>query len=80
MATIEERVIQLESIFQQFAVVVSNMVTREELRAAIETSEKRLLAEMRAEIREAELRIIKWNVTTIIASVPVAVAAIKLLP
>ena len=87
MATIEERVIQLEGIFQQFAVVVGNMVTREELRAAIETSEKRLLAEqgrlaaeMRAEIRGFANRIIKWNVATIIASVAVAVAAIKLLP
>lgn len=94
MTTIEERVIQLEGIFQQFAVVVGNMVTREELRAAIETSEKRLLAEqgrlaaeqkrmmaeLRAEIRGFANRIIKWNVATIIASVAVAVAAIKLLP
>ena len=79
MTPIEERVSQLEGVFRQFAVVVSNMVTREELRAAVETSEQRLLAEMRAEIRAAELRIIKWNVGTIIASVALAVAAIKLL-
>ena len=79
MTPIEERVSQLEGVFRQFAVVVSNMVTREELRAAVETSEQRLLAEMRAEIRAAELRIIKWNVATIIASVALAVAAIKLL-
>ena len=69
----------MEGVFRQFAVVVSNMVTREELRAAVETSEQRLLAEMRAEIRAAELRIIKGNVGTIIASVALAVAAIKLL-
>ena len=79
MTPIEERVSQLEGVFRQFAVVVSNMVTREELRAAVETSEQRLLAEIRAEIRAAELRIIKWNVGTIIASVALAVAAIKLL-
>ena len=79
MTPIEERGRQLEGVFRQFAVVVSNMVTREELRAAVETSEQRLLAEMRAEIRAAELRIIKWNVGTIIASVALAVAAIKLL-
>ena len=79
MTPIEERVSQLEGVFRQFAVVVSNMVTREELRAAVETSEQRLLAEIRAEIRAAELRIIKWNVATIIASVALAVAAIKLL-
>ena len=80
MTTIEERLSQLEGVFRQFTLVVSNMVTREELRATIETSEKRLLAEMRAEIRAAELRIIRWNVATIIASVAVAIAAIKLLP
>ena len=87
MTTTEERVSHLEGVFHQFAVVVGNMVTREELRAAIETSEKRLLAEqgrlaaeLRAEIRGFADRIIKWNVVTIIASVALAVAAIKLLP
>ena len=79
MTPIEERGRPLEGVFRQFAVVVSNMVTREELRAAVETSEQRLLAEMRAEIRAAELRIIKGNVGTILASVALAVAAIKLL-
>ena len=79
-ATTEERLNQLESVFRQFTIVVSNMVTREEMRAAVETSENRVLAEMRAEIRAAELRIIKWNVGAIIAVAAVAIAAVKLLP
>ena len=78
--TTEERLSQLEGVFRQFTIVVSNLVTREEMRAAIATSENRVLAEMRAEIRAAELRIIKWNVGTIIAVAAVAIAAIKLLP
>ena len=78
--TTEERLNQLEGVFRQFTIVVSNMVTREEMRAAVATSENRVLAEMRAEIRAAELRIIKWNVGTIIAVAAVAIAAIKLLP
>lgn len=80
MNTTEERLSQLEGVFRQFTIVVSNMVTREEMRAAVETSENRVLAEMRAEIRAAELRIIKWNVGTIIAVAAVAIAAVKLLP
>ena len=80
MTTTEERISQLEGVFRQFTIVVSNMVTREEMRAAVETSENRVLAEMRAEIRAAELRIIKWNVGTIIAVAAVAIAAVKLLP
>ncbi len=59
--TTEERLSQLEGVFRQFTIVVSNMVTREEMRAA-------------------ELRIIKWNVGTIIAVAAVAIAAVKLLP
>ena len=78
--TTEERLSQLEGVFRQFTIVVSNMVTREEMRAAVETSENRVLAEMRAEIRAAELRIIKWNVGTIVAVAAVAIAAVKLLP
>lgn len=80
MTTTEERLSQLEGVFRQFTIVVSNMVTHEEMRAAVETSENRVLAEMRAEIRAAELRIIKWNVGTIIAVAAVAIAAVKLLP
>lgn len=80
MTTTDERLSQLEGVFRQFTIVVSNMVTREEMRAAVETSENRVLAEMRAEIRAAELRIIKWNVGTIIAVAAVAIAAVKLLP
>ena len=80
MTTTEERLNQLEGVFRQFTIVVSNMVTREEMRAAVATSENRVLAEMRAEIRAAELRIIKWNVGTIIAVAAVAIAAVKLLP
>lgn len=80
MTTTDERLSQLEGVFRQFTIVVSNMVTREEMRAAVETSENRVLAEMRAEIRAAELRIIKWNVGTIVAVAAVAIAAVKLLP
>ena len=80
MTTTEERISQLEGVFRQFTIVVSNMVTREEMRAAVATSENRVLAEMRAEIRAAELRIIKWNVGTIVAVAAVAIAAVKLLP
>ena len=80
MTTTDERISQLEGVFRQFTIVVSNMVTREEMRAAVATSENRVLAEMRAEIRAAELRIIKWNVGAIIAVAAVAIAAVKLLP
>ena len=80
MTTTDERLSQLAGVFRQFTIVVSNMVTREEMRAAVATSENRVLAEMRAEIRAAELRIIKWNVGTIIAVAAVAIAAVKLLP
>lgn len=72
----EERVSHPEGAFQQFAVVLSSMVTREEARAAIDAAENRL----RADIRAAELRIIRWNVGTIIAAAAVAIAAVKLLP
>ena len=61
---------------QQVSVMLSNMVTREEVRAAIDAAESRL----RADIRAAELRIIRWNVATIIAAAAVAIAAVKLLP
>lgn len=60
---------------QQVSVMLSNMVTREEVRAAIDAAESRL----RADIRAAELRIIRWNVATIIAAAAVAIAAVKLL-
>ena len=76
MTTTEERVSRLEGAFHQFSVVLSNMVTREEVRAAIDAAESRL----RADIRAAELRIIRWNVATIIATAAVAIAAVKLLP
>ena len=52
------------------------MVTREEVRAAIAAAENRL----RSDLRAAELRIIRWNVGTIIAAAAVAIAAVKLLP
>ena len=61
---------------QQFSVALSNIVTGEEVRAAIDAAESRL----RADIRAAELRIIRWNVATIIAAAAVAIAAVKLLP
>ena len=61
---------------QQFSVVLSNMVTREEVRAALDAAESRL----RTDIRAAELRIIRWNVATIIAATAVDIAAVKLLP
>lgn len=72
----EERVSHPEGAFQQFAVALSSMATREEARAAIDAAENRL----RADIRAAELRIIRWNVGTIIAAAAVAIAAVKLLP
>ena len=61
---------------QQFSVMLSNLATRKEVRAAIDAAESRL----RADLRAAELRIILWNVATIIAAAAVAIAAVKLLP
>ena len=76
MTTTKERSSCLEGAFQQFAVALGSMVTREEARAALDAAESRL----RADIRAAELRIIRWNVGTIIAAAAVAIAAVKLLP
>ena len=76
MTTTEERDSPLSGAFQQFSVLLSNMVTREEVRAAIAAAENRL----RSDIQAGELRIIRWNVGTIIAAAAVAIAAVKLLP
>ena len=76
MVSMEERTSRLEGAFEQFAFVVHNMVTKDELQVSIE----KLRAEMRAEIRAAELRITRWTVGSIFAASAIIIAAMKLLP
>ena len=76
MVSMEERTSRLEGAFEQFSVVVHNMVTKDELQVSIE----KLRAEMRAEIRAAELRITRWTVGSIFAASAIIIAAMKLLP
>ena len=76
MVSMEERTSRLEGAFEQFSVVVHNMVTKDELQVSIE----KLRAEMRAEIRAAELRITRWTVGSIFTASAIIIAAMKLLP
>ncbi len=83
MVSMEERTSRLEGAFEQFSVVVHNMVTKEESRAnkdELQASIEKLRAEMRAEIRAAELRTTRWTVGAIFAASAIIIAAMKLLP
>ena len=79
--TQEERISRLEGAYDAISVIVTNMVTKDELRSTAEmlraenqASENRLRAEMRA----AELRIIRWMVGTVFAASALVLAVMKL--
>ena len=92
--TQDERISRLEGAFETFSMVVANMVTKDELRASVETlraeqqgSVETLRAEMQAtaatlrtEMRAMELRIIRWMVGTVFAASGLVLAVVKLLP
>jgi hypothetical protein len=61
MVTLEERVSWLEGAFQQLMARMDTLPTRDEVRA---------------EIRESEVRMIKWMVGTMAAQAALTVAAI----
>ena len=66
MVTLEERVSWLEGAFQQLMARVETLPTRDEMRA-----------EMRAEIRVSEVRMIKWMVGMMVAQAALTVAAVS---
>ena len=81
--TQEERISKLEGAFETFSMVVANMVTKDELRASVETlrAENQATAEtLRTEMRAMELRIIRWMVGTVFAASGLVLAVVKLLP
>ncbi len=69
MTTLEERVSWLEGVFQQLMVRMETMPARDEMRA-----------EVRAEIKAAEVRLIKWMIGLAFTAVSVTVALVKLIP
>ena len=81
--TQEERISKLEGAFETFSMVVANMVTKDELRASVETlrAENQATAEtLRTEMRAMELRIIRWMVGTVFAASGLVLVVVKLLP
>ena len=81
--TTEERLSHLEGVVQNFATLLNNVVTREEMQANVATllrAIENIRAEARADAREAETRITRWTVGSIFAAATLAVAALKLIP
>ena len=76
--TIEERISRLEGAFEQFPGRLDALenALRAEIRTSIESSENRMLAEIKA----AELRTVLWLGGFIFAAAGLAIAAMKLLP
>ena len=82
--TQDERISRLEVAFEVLSVVAANMVTKDELRSAIDGQKEAtqaqmqgLRSEMRSEIKAAELRTIRWMVATAFAVATLAVGAMS---
>ena len=69
MTTLEDRVSWLEGAFRHLMVRMETMPTRDEMRA-----------EIRAETKEAKVRLTKWMVGLAFTTVSVTVALVKLIP
>lgn len=69
MTRLEERANWPEGAFQQLMVCMETMTARDEMRA-----------DVRAEIKAAEVRLIKWMAGLAFTTVSVTVAPVKLIP